>query len=287
MVRDRFGNRVNPEDAVIQSFKIIIKQCGLKFPLHTQAESPPLNLILTTPGKDCNCDTKYLKNGVFEVSFTPYCTGSGLLYVSSTGSDGITTSSLLHNVNLTVECGPPSAVHSRVQYHSTNVAINKTYSLELYLFDKYFNSVQPNKVDFRRWVNIEVLTSSTEHVNEADLSIKKVNNYFVLRFVARQLYFSRHFSIVITMDRVNVPQTPLLISVTNYRPTSAHRIIHKLDALYASLYYHRKSGLPTQMVERKHILNSALRIFSGDNTSYRLRVRFDDEIGMDTGGLSR
>ena len=280
MVRDRFGNRVNPDDTVIQSFTIVIKQCGPRLPLHTQAELPPLNLILNASSQDCNCVTKYLNNGVFEVAFTPYCTGSGLFHVSSTGSD---TSSQLHNVNLTVKCGRPSAVHSRVQYHRTSVAMNKTYSLKLYLFDKYFNSVQPSKVDFRRWVNIEVLTNS----EEANFSIKKVNNYFVIRFVARQLHLTRHYSIVITIDGVNVPQTPLLISVTNYRPTSAHRIEHKLDTLYVSLHCHRKSGLPTQTVERNDILNSALRILSGDNIRYRLRVRFDDEIGMDTGGLSR
>ena len=61
----------------------------------------------------------------------------------------------------------------------------------------------------------------------------------------------------------------------------------KLSELYDSLWSHRNQGLPTQTVEREHLLNSALRIFSDDKISYHLRVRFDDESGMDYGGLSK
>ena len=285
MARDKFGNQVNPDNTVIQSFSVVIRQCGLKFLLNTQAESPPLSHILTTPSKDCYCDTKYLGSGVFEVKCTPYCRGSGLFYVSATVSDGITSSSQLDDGHLEIKCGLPSAVHSRIQYDSNNVAVNKTYSLKLYLFDNYYNSVQPSRVDFRRMVHIDVLAGNTSA--DVNFSIKKVDNYFVLRFVARQVYSSHQYSIVITVDGVNVPRTPLVITVTNHRTTSSNTVEQKLAILYASLQCHRKPGLPTQAVERKHILNSALRILSGDKISYYLRVRFDDESGMDLGGLSK
>ena len=278
VARDKFGNRVNPDDTVIQSFSVVIHQCGLKFPLQTQAEAPPLNNLFTIPS-DCNCDTNYLGNGVFEVKCTPYCRGSGVIHVSATGPDGRTTSQL-DDVHLQVTCGLPSALHSRIHYSSTNIVVNKTYSLKLYLFDKYYNSVQPSKAEFRRLVYIDVLAGNTD----VDFSIKKVDNYFVLCFVARRYYPSQQYAIVITVDGVNVPQTPLGISVTNNQTTSVEQ---KLSTLYASLLCHRKPGLPTQTVERKHILNSALRILSGDKISFYLRVRFDDESGMDTGGLSK
>ena len=284
VARDKFNNRVNPDDTVIQSLSVIIHQCGLKFPLHTQAGSPPLSHILTTPSEDCSCDAKHLGNGVFEVKYTPYCRGSGIIYVSVTGSDGTTFSSQLNDVHLEVKCDLPSAVHSRIQYNGTTVAVNKTYSLKLYLFDKYYNIVQPSKVDFRRLVHIDVLAGNTD----VNFSIKKVDNYFVLRFVARRFHSSQRYHIVIAIDGMNVPQTPLVISVTNHhRTTSSNTVEWKLGTLYASLKCHRKSGLPTQTVERKDILNSALRILSGDKISYYLRVRFDDESGMDLGGLSK
>ena len=283
MAHDKFGNRVNPDDTVIRSFSVVIRQCGLKFPLQMQAESPPLSSLFTTPS-DCDCDTNYLGNGVFEVKCTPYCRGSGVIYVSATGSDGRTTSRL-DDVHVEVTCGLPSALHSRIHYSSTNVVVNKTYSLRLYLFDKYYNSVQPSKVEFRRLVHIGVLAGNID----VNFSIKKVDNYFVLRFVARRYYPSQQYGIVITVDGVNVPQTPLVISVTNNRtiPSKFDTVERKLSTLYASLQCHRKSGLLTQTVERKHILDSALRILSGDRISYYLRVRFDDERGMDLGGLSK
>lgn len=280
-MHDKFGNRVSPDDAVIQSFSVVIRQCGLKFPLQTQAESPPLSNLFATPS-DCDCDTNYLGNGVFEVKCTPYCRGSGIIHVSATGSDG-RTSSQLDGVHLKVKCGLPSALHSRIDYSSTNVMVNKTYSLKLYLFDKYYNSVLPSKVEFRRLVHIGVLAGNTD----VNFSIKKVDTYFVLRFVARRYYPSQQYGIEITVDGVSVPQTPLVISVTNYQTVSSSTVERKLSTLYASLQRHRKPGLPTQTVERKHILNSALRILSDDKIGYYLRVRFDDERGMDLGGLSK
>lgn len=280
VTQDKFGNQVNPDDTVIRSFSVQVLQCGLRFPLDTLPDSPSLAQILNTTNKDCKCDAKYLDNGVFEVRCTPYCPGIGSFCVSITGSDGRTVSSQLHEGHLEVKTGPPSPLHSRIQYDSTNVKVNKTYSLKLYLFDKYYNSVQPSKSDFWRIVHIIVLADNS---NNIDFSVAKadIGSFFVLRFVAKST--ARQYIVEITVDGVRVPQTPLVISVDNRR----HEVEQKLSALYASLQSHRKQGLPTQIVERRHILNSGLRILSSDKISYCLRVRFDDERGMDLGGLSK
>lgn len=275
VVRDKYGNQVNPDNAMIQSFSVQVLQCGLKFPADTQPDSPPLAQILHAVGEDCTCDTKYLNNGVFEVKCTPYCNGNGLFHVSYTGSDGRFVSSQLNCVHLEVKSGPPSAVHSRIEYFS-DVVVNQTYSLKLHLFDEYYNSLQLSKSDFRRKVHISVLVDDTD----AGFSTKRVDSYYVLRFVTR----AGLYTIRITIDGVNVPQTPLAISVANRQ---RNKIGSKLFKLYDSLRSHRKPGLPTQTVERRYILNSALRILSGNNLQYYLRVRFDDERGMDLGGLSK
>lgn len=283
VAHDKFGNHVNADNTVAQSFSVQVLQCGLKFPLDTQAESPSLTQILAASNKNCECDTKYLNNGVFEVKCIPYCSGHGPLHVSFTGSGEKTVMSQLHGQYIEVKHGPPSAPHSRIHYDRTTIAVNKMYSHKLYLFDKYYNSVQPSKLDFKRMVRINVV--SEDGNTDVDFSITKLNRYFVLSFRAKSL--SRLYTILITIDGVNVPQTPLVISVTNLQPALMLVIQQKLSALYASLRSHRKPGLPTQTVERKHILNSALRILSDDNLSYCLRVRFDDEGGMDLGGLSK
>lgn len=281
VARDKFGNKVNPDNAVMQSFSVKVLQCGLKFPLHTQAESPSLRQIITATSKDCKCDTEYLNNGVFKVKCTPYCCGNGSFLVSFTKVDGKSVSSQLHVDRLLVKSGPPSAAHSRVHFDSSTVAINKTYSFKLYLFDKHYNSILPSKLDFKETVHINILG---DHDINADFHIKKVDTYFVINFVTKVSY---PHTIVIAIDGINVPQTPLTISVTNDQLATTVAVRQKLLALHASLQCHRKLGLPTQTVERKHILNSGLRILSGDNISYALRVRFDDECGMDIGGLSK
>ena len=276
VLRDKYGNQVNPDNTLIKSFSVQVLQCGLKFPAETPPELPPFTQIIHTIGEDCTCDTKYLNNGVFEIKCTPYCNGTGLFRASLTGLDGRIVSTKLNYVHLEVKSGPPSGVHSRIEHFSTNAAVNQTYSLNLYLFDKYYNSVQLNKLDFRRKVHITVLADDTE----ADFSIKRVDSYYVLRFVTR----GRLYTVTITIDGETVPQTPLVISVANHK---RNEVGSKLSTLYDSLRSHRRPGLPTQTVERGHILNSALRILSGDNIQYCLRVRFDDERGMDLGGLSK
>jgi len=281
---DTFGNCVNPHSAVTQSFSVHMLQCGLKFPLDTQAEPPSLTQILNASNNDCKCDTKYLNNGIFEVRCIPFCCGLAPIRVSFTGSGEKVVMSQICGQYLKVKHGPPSAAHSRIQYDSTTVAVNKTYSHKLYLFDKYYNSVQPTKLDFWRMVHINVV--SEDGITDIDFSITKLNRYFALSFVAKPSS-SHLYTIVITIDGVNVPHTPLVISVTNLHPASMLEVQWKLSELYDSLWSHRNRGLPTQTVEREHLLNSALRIFSDDKISYHLRVRFDDESGMDYGGLSK
>ena len=276
VVRDKYGNQVNPDDALVQSFSVQILQCGLKFPADTQPDLPPLAQILHAVGEDCMCDTKYLNNGVFEIKYTPYCNGNGLFRVSFTGSDSRLVSSELNCVHLEVTSGPPSAVHSRIEYFSTDATVNQTYSLMLHLFDEFYNSVQLSKSDFKRKVNISVLVDDTN----TSFSVTKVDSYYVLHFVTR----SGLYTVRITIDGVNVPQTPLAISVANRQ---RNKTGSKLSKLYNSLQSHRKPGLPTQIVDRRYILNSGLRILSSNKIQYCLRVKFDDERGMDLGGLSK
>ena len=122
--------------------------------------------------------------------------------------------------------------------------------------------------------------------HRSKISVKKLDGYFEISFVAR-FSFLQQYTIAITIDGVNIPQTPLVISVTNNRPVTTAVVQQKLSTLYKSLQHHRKRGLSTQTVDRDHVLNSALRVLSSDNISYLLRVRFDNESGMDIGGLSK
>lgn len=275
--RDKFYNHVNTEKTAVGAMTFKLPHCGPKFPLNMPPEEPTVSQILTTVNKDCQCTTQYLGNGIHEVKFTPYSSQVGYFHTRYTDAEGKYVSSRIHTMSLLMKPGPPSALHSRVLYNHAYIAPGKMFDLKIYICDQYFNVLRMSLSAFKQAVRYNV-----SGVRLSQVSIKKNDNFFILSFKSRS---SGQTTITVSINEVNIPQTPLTVIVSRgFQPVKP---MEKLAKLYDDLRRHRATGLPTQTVERKHILNSALRIFSEQNLHYLLHIRFDDERGMDLGGPAK
>jgi len=275
--RDKFYNHVNMDKTAAGAMSFKLPHCGPKFPLNTPPERPTISQILTTVNKDCHCMTKYLGNGTHEVKFTPYSSHVGYFHIRYTDAEGKYISSRIHTMSLLMKPGPPSALHSRVLYNQTYIVPGKQFDLKIYVCDQYFNVLRMSLSTFKQAVRYNVSS-----VRSSQVSVKKNDNFFILSFKSRS---SGQTTITVSIDGVSIPQTPLIVTIS--RGFQSANPMQKLAKLYHDLKQHRATGLPTQTVERKHVLNSALRIFSEQNLHYLLHVRFDDEQGMDLGGPAK
>ena len=279
--RDKFYNHVNTDKIAASTMSFKLPHCGTKFPLDTPPQEPTISQILTTVNKDCHCETQYLGNGIYKVKFTPYSSQVGSFHLRYTDTERKSISSRIHTMSLMMKPGVPSALHSRVLYSRATIAPGSQFVLKIYICDQYFNVLRMSLSTFQDTVRPYISGMPLPKV-----SLKKNDNFFVLTVKPRSP--ERQVTITLSINGVNISQTPVVVTVSGSpHPINPTNPVEKLARLYSDLSQCRASGLPTQTVERKQILNSALRIFSGHNLKYMLHVRFDDESGLDMGGPAK
>ena len=210
---------------------------------------------------DLQCQVISVGLGVFQATFTAYSCG-----IHSIAVGQHTLSAKV--VAAAVTPDPTRTVCSNWQ----RVGFGCTWGCTVELYDKYGNPVEEAKHP------VIAQCSMDEMLRRATITkIPGTNKCQVSVECSR----AGTYEVNIFVENTPIPNMPLRFIAEI--PTS-----EKFKQLKNSLMHNWCQGCtPTLTMVRSNLLESAIRQLTDDMLRYQVRVRFDDEIGIDAGGVSR
>ena len=238
-------------------------------PVHANESNPAwerevANIQRSTAVTDC-C-VEYKGKGLYRVDFDIYRKG---MWSVGVGTCGCAYYHILQQ--LMVESSDPFAPNCRLDPTNTyRGVVSQRMKCSLFVLDQYGNmcsKIHPGVKAFFNGIPIPI--------------VKESDQTFSVSFT---LYHEGTQQLLVTVLGEAIPACPVDIAV--HRSTSMFHMVFKhlrevLQERYSVGY------TPTITINRSCILESALHSIPNHHFYRCIRVRFDDEPGIDTGGVAR
>lgn len=232
------------------------------------------------PGrKDVQCTIEYHGSGTYEITGNVYVAGEHPVAVTD-HTGGLNTLGTIK-----VKCGLPYPPHCRLDpSNNYQAVVSQRFSCYLYLFDEYYNECTEEHISLvSATVEGQCLCvhPAYSEMHSASLSQRSHSSCVSLSFIPR--------SKGVKELHVKVCGQAILTSMVqlNILPfTEAFEL--KFKKLKDYLKRNECVGCtPTITIDRNNILESAIHELHSQYFHHIIRVRFNDEPGIDTGGVAR
>ena len=265
--RDEFGN---PHSAGGSKFCIFIKK-GEKGSIAPNMTLDEIHIAnRATSRGDIACIVHYEDAGVYRLTCKAFSTGVLDLIATVQGKES------QHLVALVaMSSGDPYAPHCRLELSSGTAIVNEPFVCHLYTFDRWGNpcSTETSMMGLVATCNSQAATIS--HLLENGDNSNVVMISFTPCTHGRCI-------LNVTVNGEQVHSSPMELDVAPHNEAFSQ----KVKQLLAHLRLNHACGLtPTLNIKRGNILGSAMEAMQPYTFHQVVRVRFDDEPGIDAGGI--
>lgn len=173
----------------------------------------------------------------------------------------------------------PYAKHCRLELDSvyqTEPEVSKKYTILLNLYDEFFNACNSQRVSLKE-IQVSI---GQQHLQS--FPHYRDRNKLCFSFIPIS---SGAVKLLVSISGELVPECPLALTVRVVTESFLKRFstLRRYLQMSVCCYY-----TPTLTIDRNNLLESAVNMLNvGDYFRRTIRVRFRDEPGIDTGGLSR
>lgn len=249
-LRDIFYNCLT-SDIGLGSLTLSVLHGGRRASLHSTPPNAP-------------CTVNHIQNGVFKATCTPYSSGKLPIILGK----GVLQSSLV------VRHVAPSAESTTVSYPSSVLPSLRQWRCVINLRDVYGNDVSNRNSSIS--INA-ILNRTTSMATDVRQVPKSPGTYHGTVFCSG----TGVYEVRVTVDSEPLSGTPIQFTVME-------QIVDKYAKLkeYLNKWW-RQGSTPTMTMDRANILECAINLLTDQVLCKTIRVRFNDEPGIDLGGVSR
>lgn len=264
--KDQYGNAHTSGGAIRSA---VIEGAGKR-----EFENPDLSLqdivALQSHSTPAQCTVEHTGNGVYEFSCDVYTAGTHKVRIV----DHYGTRRSIGTIR--VEGGEPSARHSRLDPGNNYRAVrSEKFTIHVHVYDTFFNPV--SKLSSRQ-IQADIGMQSFSVLQ----SLEGPNTYAL--FLTPNSHGKKELCVRIGGELV--PSCPLEINIVPLMESFSKKLRRLREYLFRT---HRalRSYIPTITIDRENLLESAVTQLHEQYFYQTIRVRFGDEPGIDTGGVSR
>ena len=228
------------------------------------------------PAPDVMCEITDLKNGSYDITFQVFTDGCHDVMVTTSQND------LQLLGRLAVTPMTPHGANCRLSEGNSYVATSGvSHTLSLELFDRFRNPAHFHQGSCSITASIGGHALNIHPVLTESGATPLSPNTVMFSF--RPLIPGNNLEL-----QISINDSPVPCHAHFCVGQSIETLRFKLASLRAYLRKHHSRGTtPTLTVQRNNLLESAVQVLQTQHFSMVIRVRFDDEIGMDLGGISR
>lgn len=264
-VRDPYGNAHTSGGAVKRA---VVKHAAQRHSQHPDMAIQRIQAAQQHNANDAECSFDHLGNGEYRLKCQVFTAGKHSVVITDQYRSHIMGT-------VRVQSGRPHAAHCRLHPMNTYQGeVSQPYRCHLYLFDQYFNGCLPESC----------------LLVEATVGTQNLHSYFAfaVAFNCVKLSFTPTSAgkkpLVIKVCGQPIPGSPLVLNIVAH-PVSFQQKFKKLKTYLVK--NHCVGYTPTLTMSRENVLESAIQELHDHYFHHIIRVRFGDEPGMDTGGVSR
>lgn len=213
---------------------------------------------------DAPCTVSYVENGIFKATCTPYSSGMFFIMLGKC---------LLQQSSLQVRHIDPSVETTTMSHPRSVLPSKKQWVCVINLRDVYGNAVLSRSSSISITA---VLNGSTPMFTDVHQVLRSPGTYHGTVFCLG----TGVYEVVVRVDGEPLPGTPVQF-------TRTEQTADKYAKLKEYLKRWCQGSTPTMTVDRDNILECAINLLTDQVLRKTIRVRFNDEPGIDAGGVSR
>ena len=230
-------------------------------------------ILASPPRQDSVCQVTHVGGGTYSLQCGLFGAGEHRLLVTTTRGKTECMASIFVAGQYAIVWPPHCFLDPSNIYEAKSF---ETYTCYIHLFDQYFNSYRGCRS------NVKVLLDDLPHPATLTPTLApKFESCFKLEFTPRST--AEKYEMKITIDSMLIGDTPKVFSISKGRAfqervQSFRKRMHNEQLL-------RGLDFGFVAIDRSSILQSALR--NQHMLKHNFKVRFNDENGIDMGGISR
>ena len=230
------------------------------------------SLRRTSERGDVNCAVLHEGAGVYSLTCQAFC--AGLLDVIA-----MTVQGRRHVMaSVAISSGSPHAPHCRLELGSTAAALNEPFACHLHTFDKWGNPCSKGAFAVKH----VVATYNGQSVAVRRLIESEDNGHIVMVSFTPDTPGTGVLNI--TVHGEQVPLCPVELTVAPHTKAFSENLKQLLAHLHQN---HSIGSTPTLTIKRSDVLGSAMEVMHAYVFHQVVRVRFEDEPGIDAGGIAK
>ena len=264
-VQDPYGNAHTSGGAVKRA---VVKHAAQRHSQHPDMTIQMIQAAQQHNANDAECSFDHLGNGEYQLKCKVFTAGKHSVVITDQFKSHVMGT-------VRVQSGRPHPAHCRLHPINTYQGeVSQPYRCYLSLFDQYFNSCLADSCSF---VEATVGTQNLRCYSAFVVALNCVQLSFTPTSAGKK-------SLVIKVCGQPIPGSPLVLNIVAH-PVSFQQKFQKLKAYLVQ--NHCVGYTPTLTMNRENILESAIQELHDHYFHHVIRVRFGNEPGMDTGGVSR
>ena len=275
--RDNYGNAHTAGGAVQ---RVVIKRAGRR-EFNPSAELAHFVQKSRLGAPDVECSVEHIDGGVYQIECQVFTAGNHSICITDQCGNTHRMGTTLEVVSGSIYA-PLCRLDPRNSYQGV---MTESFVCYLYAFDQFLNpcSVAGNLASVHATVGNQTMTAiPASQVTKGRLPVVAGFTLIALKFTPHSKGIQQ---LNVRIGSEAIPGCPVEVNVvplTTSFPMRLKELRHYLRMRYCKFGY-----TPTITINREDILESAVRELQDQYFHRTIRVRFGDEVGIDTGGVSR